>query len=209
MKKIKLVIFDFDGCIADVELIVKLAALDLASKYIKTKINFERVLRKEGMRSLIKKSGVSYWRIPVIVRKFRKLISKDFTLVKPYQGIKPLLQKLEKDYILGIVTSNSKPNVNKFLKRNSLDKKFKFSLTNISLFTKSWWLKRIIKKHKLQKSEVVMIGDEVRDIEAAKKAGIKSIAVTWGLNTRTLLKKSNPDYIVQRPSQIFEIIKKL
>jgi phosphoglycolate phosphatase-like HAD superfamily hydrolase len=48
--------------------------------------------------------------------------------------------------------------------------------------------------------------DEVRDIEAAKKSGIKSIAVAWGYNTKDALIKENPDFLVNSPDELINII---
>src|SRR5262245_13801927 len=45
------------------------------------------------------------------------------------------------------------------------------------------------------------VGDEVRDIEAARKA-----AVTWGFNTRDLLARHRPDHLVERPDQLLGLL---
>ena len=45
-------------------------------------------------------------------------------------------------------------------------------------------INKIIKQNQAQKNNVFYVCDEVRDIEAARKSGIQSIAVTWGYNTR-------------------------
>src|SRR3989338_11979 len=206
---IKLVIFDFDGCIANVEKAIKEGSQELILKYVKTNIDVEKIARNEGMAVLIKKSGISYWKVYKIVRKFRKIISKTIISATPYNGIPKLLSDLNKNYTVGIVTSNSKKNVNKFLKKFKLTPNFHFVKTNISLFTKAWWLWILIKKHGFKRNETVIVGDEVRDIEAANKVGVKSIAVTWGLNTKKLLKHSNPDHIVDKPSDILKIINQM
>jgi len=206
---IKLVIFDFDGCIANVEKAVKEGSHELILKYVKTNIDVEKVARNEGMAVMIKKSGISYWRVPRMIRKFRKKIGETFSSATPYYGMPKLLSDLNKNYTVGITTSNSKSNVDKFLKKFKLTANFYFVKTNISLFTKAWWLRILIKKHGFKRNETVMIGDEIRDIEAAHKVGAKSIAVTWGLNTKKLLKQSNPDHIVDKPSDILKIINQM
>jgi phosphoglycolate phosphatase-like HAD superfamily hydrolase len=45
----------------------------------------------------------------------------------------------------------------------------------------------------------VYVGDEVRDIVAARKAGVDVAAVSWGYNTREVLAKHEPDYLIERP----------
>jgi phosphoglycolate phosphatase len=49
---------------------------------------------------------------------------------------------------------------------------------------------------------LIYVGDETRDIEAAKRAGAKSIAVAWGYNNAAILKRHNPDKLVFEPSEI-------
>ncbi len=55
-------------------------------------------------------------------------------------------------------------------------------------------------------SSVYMIGDTEMDILAAKDAGVKSIAVTWGFRNEEFLKKYNPDYIIHTPAELKELI---
>ena len=52
------------------------------------------------------------------------------------------------------------------------------------------------------------IGDEVRDIEAAKEAGINSVAVTWGFSDLAQLKKAKPFALITKPEQLLDIINK-
>ena len=59
---------------------------------------------------------------------------------------------------------------------------------------------------KLSKSDVYFVGDEVRDIEAGKKAGIKTIAVSWGYNTKDALAKEQPDYIIDTPLDLKTVV---
>ena len=51
------------------------------------------------------------------------------------------------------------------------------------------------------------MGDETRDVEAAKKANIKVVAVTWGFNSPEALAKENPDFLINHPSELLEVIK--
>ena len=59
---------------------------------------------------------------------------------------------------------------------------------------------------KLDKSVVYFVGDEVRDIEAGKKVGINTIAVSWGYNTKAALDKENPDCLIDFPLELEKII---
>ena len=67
-------------------------------------------------------------------------------------------------------------------------------------------LKSILRNYKLHASEVLYIGDETRDIEAAKECNIPVASVCWGLNTKMALKQLDPDYLIDSPSRLLEII---
>jgi phosphoglycolate phosphatase-like HAD superfamily hydrolase len=53
---------------------------------------------------------------------------------------------------------------------------------------------------------VLDVGDEVRDIETARQAGVAVAAVTWGFNSRELLARHAPDYLVERPEPILSLL---
>lgn len=64
----------------------------------------------------------------------------------------------------------------------------------------------IIKNLNQDFSSVFMIGDSNIDINTAQNANINSIACTWGFQSLELLKKENPDYIINNPVEILDII---
>jgi phosphoglycolate phosphatase len=54
-----------------------------------------------------------------------------------------------------------------------------------------------------------MIGDSVSDIQYAKKAGVQSVAVTWGWQARNTLANEQPDYIVERVSELSALLNQI
>lgn len=66
-------------------------------------------------------------------------------------------------------------------------------------------LRSILQRYRLKPSEVFYVGDEMRDIRAARQVGMQSIAVTWGFNTPTALQSFQPDFLIDHPSQLWEI----
>lgn len=59
---------------------------------------------------------------------------------------------------------------------------------------------------KADKEKTIYIGDSDVDIETARNSGIPCIAVTWGFRDKEVLERLNPEYIIDKPSQITEII---
>ena len=65
----------------------------------------------------------------------------------------------------------------------------------------------IINRFKDCADEVFMVGDTELDVLAAKSAGVKSIAVTWGFRDEQHLKQFNPDFIVDNYDELIKILK--
>jgi phosphoglycolate phosphatase-like HAD superfamily hydrolase len=59
-----------------------------------------------------------------------------------------------------------------------------------------------MKQNRLNPDEIVYVGDETRDINSAKKSGVKAIAVGWGFNSPEILSKHNPDYLAVQPQEL-------
>ena len=67
---------------------------------------------------------------------------------------------------------------------------------------------KILSELAISADECIWIGDSSVDIESAKNLGCKSIAVTWGFRSVESLLVCRPDYIVNSPKEIFDILKK-
>jgi phosphoglycolate phosphatase len=103
---------------------------------------------------------------------------------------------------LGILTSNSLENVAAWLEHNKIQNLFSFIHVESNYFGKKHVLRKIIKAYQIDKSQAFYIGDETRDIKAAKECGIYSIAVTWGFNSEKILSQQQPHYIARKPEDI-------
>jgi len=82
---------------------------------------------------------------------------------------------------------------------------FDFISGTSPLWGKAQHLKRLLKEHKLPKQEVIMVGDELRDIEAARQCGIKIAAVSWGYNSHEALEEAKPDWLLEHPKELLKL----
>lgn len=207
----KTIIFDFDGTIADSFLVVKNIVLNLSKDFGYKKPTEKEILQlktkhpKEVMNTL----GISYYKLPILLLRAKLEMHKQILNIRPIEGIENTLHSLKsKKYMLGIVTSNNKKNVIAFLKKNNLDL-FDFIQTESNIFGKSRALNQVVKKQKLDKKNVIYVGDEIRDIEAAKETGIKMVAVAWGFNDKAGLQKFHPDILINKPNELLSLVKNL
>jgi phosphoglycolate phosphatase-like HAD superfamily hydrolase len=203
-------IFDFDGTIADTlivyfDLLNTLADRFNFARFDKNNIDYYRGLNSHQIFSMI---DISKFKLPFVVLEARNLLKKEIDKIKPVQGMKEVIEKIKGLNIqTGIITSNSVKNVNSFLKQCNFPD-FNFVFSSLRIWQKSAVLKKVISHHKLDPSKVYYIGDETRDIEAAKIAGIKSIAVTWGYNTKEILDNSRPDFLCESTDALSETVLK-
>ena len=206
---IKVVLFDFDGTIADT-LTLGLEVFNERAKAhgYQTIASREELeyYRNMNARKIIEALGISFIKLPLIVSDLRKRLGKKIQRAEPFQDIVPVIKELSKSHKLGIVTSNSRRNIDVFLSKYDLDGEFIYFSTGIRLFGKSNRLKRLLASKELRPEEVVMIGDETRDVEGARKCGIPIISVSWGFQAREALQQMSPDFLIDHPKELLDIL---
>ena len=209
LKNIDTIIFDFDGTIADTLELGVAISNELARKF-----NYKEIKSKEDLqyyRSLstqdaLKAIGVSLLKLPFVTSSFKKRLLSKIDQLETIEGIKPVIEILASKFKLGIVTSNSRKNIDAFLTRHNLEDFFTYYATGIRLFKKSGVIKKLSESHNLNIRNMIMIGDETRDIETAKSCNVPIISVTWGFHTSDLLKSFNPNYIVDNPKDLVKLL---
>lgn len=205
----KLVIFDFDGTIADS---FRLAIESYQRLHIRLGLEalaedqFEH-FRDHNVRHILKELGVPLVKLPFLMRTARKTFYEHIHQIPLQHGLKDVLYTLNSACRLGIVTSNASKNVNHFLRLHELEL-FEFVKAGgiHALFGKHVVIKKLLINTSISHRDAIYIGDEVRDIEAARKSGLQVIAVTWGYNSKKALKQENPDYLVDNPQQLLSIL---
>ncbi|MFA7319813.1 MAG: HAD-IA family hydrolase [Parcubacteria group bacterium] len=204
----RMILFDFDGTIADSFKEMMEIFNEVADEYGYDKIKEDNVLllRNLSSQELIKKFDIPKWKLPFVIRKAKKIFNRRMPSIAMADGMRELLRRLkDQNYYLGILTSNSEKNVRDFLERQEIDV-FDAVFSESSLFGKSKALKKIMRRFGLKPREVVYIGDETRDIEAAKKSGAAAVAVCWGFNSKKILKRYAPDHIADQPDDLLKYL---
>ncbi|MGP7818586.1 HAD hydrolase-like protein [Niallia sp. 01092] len=205
---IKYIIFDFDGTIADSKLAFLHAWNQLSEKYKYKKLKIEdyEMIRRLSIKERSKLVQFPMYKLPVFMPELLKLYRESITEIKLFDGMKELLINLEESgYQAAIISSNAEKNIREFLVNNKLNS-IKEVLCSSRIFGKDKIISKFLKSHGLQPSEVIYVGDECRDIVACKKVGVKVIWVGWGYDAAEIAHVENPDYSVNKPDEIAEII---
>lgn len=207
----KWIIFDFDGTLAD----TVDAGIDTINFFAKrygfrpvSKEDYPR-LRDLSSREMLKAVGVSLWKLPFLARSVRKKFAAEIPKQKLFFGITSVLTQMKQQgYHLAILTTNSEANIAAFSVQNNLKDLFELVHAEKGLFNKGRRLKKLLRKHRIDARKTIYVGDETRDIDAAREAGVKSMAVTWGVNSKAVLQAHHPDFLIDKPEQLLEIFKK-
>lgn len=173
------------------------------------KINKDEDFRNMDIREIMRNLRISYFRLPFLLRKARRNVQNQILELSPIPNIEDVLLQLKKDKVtLGILTSNSMKNVVLYLKKHRINL-FDFIYTANNVFGKNRHLKIILEKSGVDPKDVIYIGDELRDIEAAKKASIESVAVAWGYNHSSVLEKMCPTALCSSIPELVNVINAL
>jgi phosphoglycolate phosphatase len=200
MKKEKIIIFDFDGVIAD--------SFDIAlevnqmSKPTLTHEQYEQVWNN-NITDVVYKHKV--------VKKidFHKEYAKKFKTLPLKGNIKTALKALSSEFKLFIVSSTITNTISDYLKRHEIFDCFTEILGNDVETSKIKKFKMLFDKYKINPAEITFISDTSGDINEAKKVNIGYIiGILDGYQTRESIKKAGPNVIVKNFNDFFQLIKK-
>lgn len=200
-------LFDFDGTVANsVDKLYELIN-GLLPQYGYPTISagqFEQI-RNLPLRSAFKLLKLPLYKlgqaIPVVLHEYRHIIPD----LEPCAGVVAMLNELkELGFSLALLSSNHTVHVHAFLDNHGITC-FDWVEGTGGILQKHGKIKRQIKKHRLDRQNVVYVGDEARDIRAARRSGVRVISVGWGFHTPEHLLSLKPDYLVREPGEILQI----
>ena len=208
-----LIIFDFDGVLADT-----LDDLIQFGQEVCDELDVKHVVKKDDLSNLEIMSFASFGRaceVPEnLVDEFVQSCLKRFAEKKSppaiFNGLSDIVRKFSVNNTLAIVTTNSSQNVNAFLVEHGLSRYIHAVYGVDSPGTKAQKISiaRNLFSADTKQEAVFMVGDSLSDIRAAKEAAVTSIAVTWGHQSLEHLLGGQPDYVVNFPDDLIEIIEK-
>lgn len=201
----RVAIFDFDGTIADSAPLIVNVYNKMAEKRGWRVIGKDDMpsLRSGGFRDAITWAGIKLWQLPRLIMDGRKLFKLETETVKLFKGMPELIAALKKDgYKIYILSRNKREVVIPVLEKYNVSRNVSVLKSTSFFGGKHKTIRALVSKEKYDRKNVWMIGDETRDIEAAHKAKVKSIGVTWGLQDAAVLKLYNPTELANKPAEV-------
>jgi phosphoglycolate phosphatase len=207
----QLYIFDFDGTLADTSADILASINYLRKHYALPPLSFTEARKYIGIGQTKLIEGflaeVPELNLSEATRLFREHHESQLTnRVKLYPGTAETLQSMfAQGKKLAIVSNKYSFYVEKIL--NHLQARAYFSLIlgpdnvekrkpdPLPLF-------QTAEKLKIALTKTVMVGDSRYDIEVGKNAGVTTVACTYGFNTRAELAVYQPDYYIDKFSEL-------
>ncbi|WP_207460311.1 HAD hydrolase-like protein [Azospirillum sp. SYSU D00513] len=199
-----LAIFDFDGTLADSFPWFAGVLNQVAELYGFRTVDAEEAeaLRGCSSREIVRRLGVPMWRLPWIARHMRARMAQDIADIRLFPGVDGLLRRLSEGGVtIAVVTSNSRENVRTVLGPDNAARVAHLEC-GASLFGKAAKIRALLRRTGVPAADALCIGDETRDIEAARAAGLRCAAVSWGYATRDALLARGPDLMFDRLEDI-------
>ncbi|MCL2848079.1 MAG: HAD hydrolase-like protein [Firmicutes bacterium] len=142
-----------------------------------------------------------------IVATYREFYAKEgYGICELFPGIKELLFELKKrGHTLTIATNKAQPYIEKIMQEKGVFELFD-GIFGQELGQFSSDKTPLVKKAVEVAQPAIMVGDRFIDIVAGKNAGIDTIGVLWGSAEDGEFEKYKPTFVVEKPSDILEVV---
>ncbi|MCM1577252.1 MAG: HAD hydrolase-like protein [Ruminococcus sp.] len=185
MKKYRLIIFDFDGTVADtsegifnsIRYVQKMMGLpEITAEQMRSHVGppmEESYSRNFGLKGEELKRAVEYHKEYAVNRGYREL--------RIYDGIPELLDRLRSEgYLTAVATLKAQGTVDKIAESFGLKERFDFIAGAAGGATKAELIRKCMTGLGCSPEETLLIGDSEYDAMGAKEAGVGFMAVTYG-----------------------------
>jgi phosphoglycolate phosphatase len=205
----KIVIFDFDGVLADtLDEMLHIAGLvceTMGYPCEPSPADLNALDRME-FSELGKQLGIPEQRVHEFVERTFRLFSTRPVPPRIFPGMREVVIQLDAQCKLGILTGNTFQVVDRFLEINDLSASIQVVLSADAPGNRLMKLKRIVSQLSSQQGEAYLVGDAVSDVRAAREAAVTSVAVTWGHQSEAKLRSAGPDYLVHTPQELLSLL---
>lgn len=208
---IRLIIFDLDGTLVDTAIDITNSLNHAIKPYGIKELRVEDTIRLvgEGITRLIEKvigEENSKWKDDVI-KRFLGHYSEhltDYSTTYPY-----VIETLEKlsGYKKAVISNKNEVLSKSLLEKLNLLKYIDLVVGGDTVSEKkpsSLGVIHVLSRFGIAPSEAIMVGDSPYDIEAGRKAGVKTIAVTYGYRGRHHLASS--DYMIDSLNELIPLL---
>ncbi|MCJ2054645.1 HAD hydrolase-like protein [Methylobacterium sp. J-070] len=203
-----LVVLDFDGTLADSFDWFCSVLNGVADRYRFRRVEAHEVegLRLQGARAIVAHLGIPRWKLPFIARHMHALAARDAGQIALFPGVPAMLAAIAETGVTpAILSSNRADTVRRVLGPENAARIGAYAC-GASLFGKAQRLRGLLARRGVVPHRALCIGDEIRDLEAARAVGCPFGAVAWGYTDPQALAAQGPDYLFTEPAEIGALV---
>jgi phosphoglycolate phosphatase len=204
----RLVIFDYDGTLADSGQWFADNLNRFAVKHKFRQVTPEEIgeLRTMPTREVVRRLKVRPWRMPFIAADMRRAVSDPSATPKLFPGVAEMMARVDEAGVgIAVVSSNTEANIRVGLGPVNAARVDIFDC-GAGVFGKMKKLKRVARRFGAAPPEVICVGDDTRDIDAAHQAGFAAAAVGWGYASEVALRGAGPEVFVRDMDELAQAI---
>ena len=215
-RDIKLVIFDFDGTLADTkENIILTFQMTMKELGVEIKSRQEcaatiGLTLEDAFKVLY--PGMAAEKYILLRDTYRRIFKENRKILVPglFPEVMETLEKLRRrGYLMSIASSRQSPSLQSFLEDMKIAHLFEYAVGGDNVEHPKPApdaVLQILRHYNLSAEEAFVVGDMPFDINMATNAGVKSCGVTWGNADAAQLKESGANYVIDKMSQLLEIL---
>ncbi len=199
----RLAIFDLDGTLADSFPWFLSVLPEVAARHgfrAPRDAAKGEALRRLGPREILARLGVPAWRLPLIAAEMRRRKAEARNATFP--GVDAMLRAVaEGGVTLALATSDSEANARRALGPEGAARVACWGC-GAPLLGKPALLRRVLRETGIGARDALLVGDELRDAEAARATGLGFAAAAWGYNAPEALRAAAPLALFERVEEI-------
>ena len=215
-REIKLVIFDFDGTLADTkENIILTFQMTMKELGVEIKSRQEcaatiGLTLEDAFKVLY--PGMAAEKYILLRDTYRRIFKENRKILVPglFPEVMETLEELRhRGYLMSIASSRLSPSLHSFLEDMKIAHLFEYAVGGDNVEHPKPApdaVLQILRHYNLSAEEAFVVGDMPFDINMATNAGVKSCGVTWGNADAAQLKESGANYVIDKMSQLLEIL---
>ncbi|MCB9496208.1 MAG: HAD hydrolase-like protein [Fibrobacteria bacterium] len=194
----RVVLFDFDGTLADtfprVERLLPRLARELRFRCPPS--GEIRDLRELPVGRILSSLGIAPWKVPLVLWRARALLAVDPEPISLFPGISELLGMLDAAEVeWAILTSNSPSLVRTTLRKSGVPEPGWLE-AGLGLHSKAKLLRRMAERFGVERADLLFVSDETRDVDAARKAQVPMVSVSWGYSSPSALERAGAGEVI-------------
>lgn len=206
----KLLLFDFDGVLCD-SLHAAIHCVELAAKEIGATSNTvtpEAIAALESVTfpEIGRLAGISPEQQPAFAKAVFNALRSTAEECHTFAGIPDALSRLAESHTLGVVTANHPEVVSSVLSRAGVLPKIGAILGGDIPGHKAEKIVQLMQQFQVAKELTWMVGDSRSDISEGKKAGVNTLAVTWGWQSKHSLAELQPTAIADSVETMISVL---